>query len=760
MLSAALITKGEVGLKKCIASFIDYVDEVVIVSNKPANARVKKIAQNPKVKLFEREWTKNFSEARNFAFGQTTGTVDFWVDSDDTVENADQLPKLAKLIHKGDCDWISLEYIYATDEQGNVLMRHYKPRLTRKNTGVWKCAIHENFEPTASVGHIRDENVRIVHHIEPGHEMESAERNLEYLQEEANRDGDKTDPRTLYYLGMTLMEMKEFEGAAVSLSDHVRKCGWPEEKYFSMHYLSHCLSFAGHTERAINIALESLKIFPEWALAYFDLGEYYSMIGGHEKAVHWLLMGLQKQKPDPAVYFINDLDYTLFPLGRLADAYLSLHKFDDAWQLVVQMLKDFPGDTRVTELAKICKKARDIESFVNSFVNVAGFIRDKDRLKAVKLFENIPAGYDADIRIQQVRQLIVPAKKWGEKSIVIYCHSGLEDWAPPSLLTGIGGSEEAVINMAEQFFKQGYAVTVYCRCGDLAGNYKGVEYVPYYHFNPTDSFDTLIIWRYPSFLTDSFRARKVLLWLHDIVAPTLFNDRILKHVDKILFMSKWHRNNVPDLPEEKCFVTGNGLNPLNFEKIPEKLSNSLIYTSSYDRGAVCLGRDILPLMQKEVPGATLDIAYGMDNITKEMDAIPYLRDIYNAMSGIFKQPGVTHHGRMSQERVIKLQGMSVLHAYPTEFGETFNISSIKAQAAGTYVLTTTQSGATPEYIRFGEVMKAEGIYSSPELQKKFAARAVELLKNPPVITEEQRQAIITEFSWENRAKEWIEKLIK
>ena len=775
-LSLAIIVKDEAeSLKRCVDSVIQYVDEVVVVVNKGNLKKIegeftylpqqrKGTVSDPslaKLKFFEREWNKNFADARNFSFEKCTGEVILWLDADDTVKGAEKLPQLAQDIIDGKFDWVNLEYQYEFDEYGRCIMTHWKPRLTRAGTGAWVGAIHETFIAHKAVVQVKNEEVSIIHHQEPGHQDRSAIRNLEILLAEFNKDKEKTDPRTVYYLANTLMGMQKFDEAIPFYLQHIKHCGWPEEKYFSMHYLSKCLIWTNQADKAINISLEATKLFPDWSLAYHDIGEAYMHKEDYPRAIQWILTGTTKDKPKATVYFLNDLDYDLYPYARLADAYLQIHNFDEALRLARFLKSRFPTDKNVEDLLKDCLEVKKGEDFVKSFINVAGYIRNKDRLKAVKLFDALPLEADQDVRIQQTRKMIVPPKVWEDKTIAIYCHPGHEEWAYPSIFTGIGGSEEAVIHMSQQLTKLGYKVTVYCKCGTMAGTYQEVEYKPYYHFNQEDQFDTVIIWRYAGFMADGLHAKRKYVWLHDIVHESTFNEKIIKNTDKFLFLSKWHRNNAPSLPEDKVYLTNNGINPKDFLEldVTKKKPYSMIYVSSYDRGAFCLGLDIFPLIKKAIPEAELKIAYGMGNLEKEMDRIPFLKEVYDKMQEVFKIDGITHLGRISHQQIAQLAKESVMHIYPTEFGETNFIGSQKSQAAGAYVLTTTQSGATPERIRFGEAMEGSNIYSDKAFQRRFADRAIELLKNPPVIDEQQRSVIIDEFAWETTAKGWHKDLL-
>ncbi len=769
-LSACLILKEYNSfIMDTLRQVAPYFDEFIIATQDKKFVKDFNGVELDKAKfhVFHYPWRSDFAHARNTTFDKATGDYLMWWDGDDKIINPENLPKVVAKMERERIDWCFLEYLYEKDELGRVIMRQWSPRIMKKGSGEWRKPVHETFIEHGSVNKVMMPDVQIDHHTTEHHRKEHGERNLKILVEEWKRDKDDTDPRTLYYIGNTLLALERFAEAVPFYHAHIQKCGWPEEKYFSMYYLSQCFMLLGQYDQAINTMLTATKLFPNWSLAYFALGQYYTLQAEEhgdrldwKRGIEWLEVGLKKQKPDTKAYFTNDLDYSLIPLARLSEAYAQVGEYDKALGVAERLATMYPEDKSVQELVKTSHDLFSLEDFVQSFITVAQTVGNKDRIKGAKLFDCIPNDLDEDYRLQNARKALVPPKAWPEKSIVIYCHNGLEDWGPPSLYTGVGGSEEAVIHMSNQLTQLGYKVTVYNRCGDYRGTYKGVDYVPYYHFNARDSFDTLIVWRYPEFLDQPLRAKKKFLWLHDIVGLNLFNERILANVDKVFFLSKWHRNNVPDLPEDKVFITNNGIDPKQFESVDEskRRPNSMVYTSSYDRGALTLLRDIFPKIREAVPTATLDICYGMANIEKQMHAFPHLQELYNEIVSLLKQPGVTHHGRISHAQVAELEKTSVLHIYPTEFGETNFIGSQKAQAGGAYILTTMQSGGAPERVRYGEAMVGEGIYSDKEFQQRFIDRAIALLKAQPKLTEAKRKKIMDEFSWEATARQWDEEI--
>jgi hypothetical protein len=131
-------------------------------------------------------------------------------------------------------------------------------------------------------------------------------------------------------------------------------------------------------------------------------------------------------------------------------------------------------------------------------------------------------------------------------------------WDGNSLKEGIGGSETAVIKLSEEWVKQGWNVTVYCD-PDKPCVINGVKYFPYYWFNIEDSFNVFIQWRNNS-LAGKVKAKKFLVDLHDIFDPTSYDEEKLKHINKIMVKSRFHRYLAPNIPDDKVVIISNCIN--------------------------------------------------------------------------------------------------------------------------------------------------------------------------------------------------------
>jgi hypothetical protein len=83
--------------------------------------------------------------------------------------------------------------------------------------------------------------------------------------------------------------------------------------------------------------------------------------------------------------------------------------------------------------------------------------------------------------------------------------------------------------------------------------------LPYYYFNIKDEFNIFIQWRAGT-LAGKVKAKKFFIDLHDIFHPSNYPPELVKHVDKIMVKSRYHRDLAPDIPNEKLVIISNGIN--------------------------------------------------------------------------------------------------------------------------------------------------------------------------------------------------------
>lgn len=184
-------------------------------------------------------------------------------------------------------------------------------------------------------------------------------------------------------------------------------------------------------------------------------------------------------------------------------------------------------------------------------------------LESLRLLENISKM--RGLLNRQFPQLLefirkLKAKKWSEKSIVYYVGSRKEPLTPQSLQRGASGSYTAVIKLCREWVRLGYQVTVYSTCDGKSGIYDGVNYVDYYHFNPYDHFNILIIFQHPYLLPNHIKAKKLCLEWQDILGnPTTFPPEKLTKFDLIFAKCQYQRTLIPFIKDDKFVIITNGV---------------------------------------------------------------------------------------------------------------------------------------------------------------------------------------------------------
>lgn len=264
-LSLAIIAKNEEeNLRNCLASVRQFVDELVVVDTGSTDGTRAVAVQfgasvidfspitHPDAFFLDDAETcrrfgydvpgtysnviqfADFAAARNVSFEHCTGDYILWVDSDDVVEGAENLPKIVGDLAKRNLPMGFLAYDYARDHLGRVFYRQWRERIIRRGLGNWVNDVHEVFMPSTQVPAIvRYDDVKMSHRRKadrPGMPNRNYKLLLRMLSRGQMRaPGSQPDPRTLFYLGQ---ESRFIEPRrAVGFYDmYLRSSGWDEER--------------------------------------------------------------------------------------------------------------------------------------------------------------------------------------------------------------------------------------------------------------------------------------------------------------------------------------------------------------------------------------------------------------------------------------------------------------------------------------------------------------------------------------------------
>lgn len=752
-LALAIIAKDEVELVKAIIEkHGKWFDEIAVAVDQRVDEF--KALADEKVKIHVYEWRNDFAHKRNWLAERVEAPYYFRMDTDDDIENPQLIPTLFSDVVKGNMDILYVIYDYAKDEYGNTVAQHWRETIIKKRPGMyWKKAIHENIfmDDERSCRLSRNKELKIIHNITGEHALESTERNFKYLMAEFKRDGEKTDPRTIAYLGRMCHGRGLFGQAILFLEKLVEKSGWEDDKYFAWVQMSQCYQSLGKLQLALSCCNEALMINTKFPDAYIQMGCVYIEKQDFTKAVDWLMSGIVRPEPD-TVMVIDPSFYRVNAKMAAVIALIGKGELNLAQQIYAQAKKAAPKDPAVLKYEPLIKEAVELDTYIKHMTWLCMYTQMTDPAKLKSLIEAIPKTAFRDERAWKIRNSFIAPRRWGSNEITIFCGQAWEEWSPISTMNGIGGSEEAVIYQARELTKLGYKVTVFNSCGDMAGTYDGVDYVPWQAFNTRDTYNILISWR--GYDLTQVEAVKRYVWLHDVPQPNQFTPETIKGIDKILVLSAFHKSLLPKwIPEDKIFVTANGINQEDFkDRGVLRNPHRMIHTSSYDRGIEHLLM-AWPAVREAVPDAELHLFYGWntyDEMVKKGARDPRFKE---EMVKLMSQPGVTDHGRVGHRQLVKEFQMSGIWVYPSHFEEISCISAMKAQASGC-VPVSTDYAALAETVKTG--IKVKGQCGDEKVNEKFKEELIQILKDDEK-QEALRQDVLThkeEFGWDKVALQW------
>lgn len=269
----------------------------------------------------------------------------------------------------------------------------------------------------------------------------------------------------------------------------------------------------------------------------------------------------------------------------------------------------------------------------------------------------------------------------------------------------LGGSETAIVRLAEALHARGHSVSVVTPYENPPASEP--HYVSLDEFNRggVPECDVLVAARDWRPLILPVQADLRLFWTgdsHDVEMNFGIGDpRVEERIDGILLNSEWHARELchhAAFPREKAWIIGCGVHIPDFEQTEVRKRKRLIYSSAPVRGLALLPR-IYERIRRRHPDAELHVFAGFDtyrdgpggNHEGWNSAWRSLGSVLEAM------PGCTVHGNVRQERLAREFMQSAVLAYPNTFDETFCVTAAEAQAAGCAVVASSRA-ALPETV--------------------------------------------------------------
>ena len=740
-------------LEKALVETSKYVDELVVTIT-GENKKCEDVAKSYGAKVSHFDWVNDFSKARQFNFDQATGDWILWMDADDTFKGLDNLKPLIEAADECKVNGLFFKYHYNFDTNGNLTEWHWKLQCI-KNDGTfkWKGAIHEDLMGEANAKLSKENDVIRVHGTTDERADDSFVRNFEILKSELITQGDNPDPRTLFYMGRTLIALRDFEKAIPMFEEYLDRSGWNEERYEACLLLGEIYQQLGMPKealRAYNNALLEVDDVPD---AYFAKAFVYLKDEEFAKAINNFAIGLRLPEPDNNLMH-NPFNYTKYPLQGLASAYLSVGELEQASEVVMRALKVDPKDEKTIALAQLVNQESQVQQAGQNFFRLAKYLDENKQPEKIKsLLHSVPNELMDNPYYLKVLYKHTPPKKWEDNSITIYCPASVEYWSPKSLDEGgIGGSETAVVWLGRELTDLGWDVTVYNSCGNDAGEYDGVTYKNYWEVNWKDEFNIFVAWRCPEVFDMTINAKGKYVDVHDVMSPAEFGEDRMKQIDKLLVKTNYHRTLYPNVDDKQFNVISNGIDLKRFKGKAKRQKHKFIYSSTPNRGLDIVLKHWSKI-KEELPDAELHVYYGWNTYYALEKGNPSSIKWMKKVEEMMDQDGVFSHGRVGQNELAEIMETCDGWLYPTYFEEINCITALENQAAGCIPICTDYA-ALAETVT-DDIKKISGDIYNPEKQEEWLSHLLKIMKDDDRDSlRDDLRKFASQFSWKAIALEW------
>jgi glycosyltransferase involved in cell wall biosynthesis len=187
-----IVKNEEKNLKRCIDSIKDILNEIIIVDTGSTDS-TKSIAIEKGAKVFDYQWKKDFSDARNFSIRQSTSDWNIVLDADEYILSDYQLIREFIENNENTIGRINISSKYFENDR-EMLESTYVSRLFPNKGIFFKGKVHEQLDATLPRVNIA---VNVAH---DGYYLtDKTDRNLPLLFEELKMNS--SDSYILYQIG-------------------------------------------------------------------------------------------------------------------------------------------------------------------------------------------------------------------------------------------------------------------------------------------------------------------------------------------------------------------------------------------------------------------------------------------------------------------------------------------------------------------------------------------------------------------------------
>ena len=328
-ISLCMIVKNEEAvLAQCLDSLAGLMDEIIVVDTGSTDS-TKEIARNYTSQVYDFDWNKDFSAARNFSFSKASMDYIYAPDADEVLDeaNRERFLQLKQLLLP-EIEIVQMKY-HTVSEYNTVLnaKKEYRPKLFKRlRTFTWVDPIHETVRTDPIV---YDSDIEILHIPQSFHHK----RDFSIFLHAFERDGrlslkiQKMYAKELLKMG----DEKDFSDALPVFLAIYQSEGAENAVKEAACILAHIYRLSDNKNEFFKLTLKDMVTTPCSEICC-ELGLYFQHQGDFEEAILWFYNAAFETKSILDIHSSGDL-----PLNGLISCYETLLE-----KLVAENSDDIP----------------------------------------------------------------------------------------------------------------------------------------------------------------------------------------------------------------------------------------------------------------------------------------------------------------------------------------------------------------------------------------------------------------------------------
>lgn len=724
----------------------------------------------------------DFAAARQLSLEAATKEFIMWIDSDDVFYDeggpVSFRDAVQQAIDKG-CSAVFMDYQYSFAEDGTCITTLRRERVVRKALYRWAGRCHETLIPVEGANQkagdaaffqdvragIRHTDARKPHRI-------SDIRNYVIMRHELEQEGEKTDPRTIFYLGNASRGLADFRQSLHFYKMFDGLSGSIDDRFAALYYTA--IMYMDPKMRrpfdALDTMFECIKLKPYDPRGYFGISYAYAQVCRWEECVRWYEIGRGLQMPKTELFSYDPTHIHYKPHCVAAKAYKELGnvpKMMEAATAAYNYRPNFP------EAQQLVMEAKNEAAGIRLLESVTTCARNcPDQSASVRIVDTLCselAVIPPKMEEMGLGRTEGPDPRETRPELAIICPGVGEKWGAFSRNIGIGGSEKMVILLAEALQARGTVnVSVYCDCPSHVRGVAedtGVLWRHWSEFDRKRPRHTVVYWRCPEWVHKlPVPAEKRVIWNHDVQDPSRYTQAVLAIADLVQVQSKYHAQPLQGVvPPEQLWIARNATElPVKTKKRLPRDPKQIVYCSSWDRG-VTTAMAIFEAALAKDPELTLCITYGITPWARKLMAKNFHRFVpdlgHDVSLDLFERevhkmadrigPRVKILNRVNFAQMSVLLQSSGVWLYPTRFPEISCMSAMEAQLSGC-VPVCTDFGALAETVlpEARALVPALPALPASGLPEAYVQEAAELLLRATAVPEDDpRRAALSKAAF-------------